>query len=85
MTLGFVLAAQEDVLGDAGEVQGFRLLKPALAAGQGEQRPDEALLLIAQLDQLLAGVTQRFHGRDRVGDRDLEQGTAGSERGPQLV
>jgi hypothetical protein len=42
VALGIAAAAQEDVMGDAGEVQGFRPLKPALAAGQGEYRADEA-------------------------------------------
>jgi hypothetical protein len=46
--LGFGLAGQENVLGDVGEVQGFWVLEPALAVSQGEQRRDEALLLIGQ-------------------------------------
>ena len=73
------------MLGDAGEVQGLRMLEPALAVGQGEQRRDEALLLVAQLHQFLAGRAQRLDGGFRVGDRDLEQGAPGGERGPQLV
>jgi len=83
--LGLGLAGQQDVPGDVGQVQGLRAPEPALAVGQREQGRDQALLLIAELHQLLAGGAQPLDGRFRVGDRDLEQGAAGRERGPQLV
>ncbi len=85
MALGIVLAGRDYLAGDASEVQRFCLRKPALAVGQGEQRRDEALLLSAQFHQFLTGCTQCLHGGFGVGDRDLEQGPPGAERGPQLV
>ena len=53
--LSFVLAGQDHIPGDVGEVQAFQFPDPALAAGQGEQRRYQALLLIAKFDQFLAG------------------------------
>ena len=69
--VSLVLAVQQDVPGDVGEVQACWLVDAALAVGQSEQRGDQALLLVAELDQLLAGCPQGVHGGFWVGDRDL--------------
>jgi len=45
--LGFLVARQDDVPGDFGEVEGFPLLDSLFAACQCEQRLDEAFLLLA--------------------------------------
>jgi hypothetical protein len=49
------------------------------------QRRDEALLPVPQFHELLAGRPQSFHGGFGIGDRDLEQGPPGGQRGAQLV
>ena len=41
--------------GDRGQVERLPLLDAALAGGQGEQRVDQAFLLITQGQHLLAG------------------------------
>src|SRR6202034_786428 len=46
VALGFVLAVPDRFPGDLGEVHGLGLPEPALAAGEGEQRRDEAPLPI---------------------------------------
>jgi hypothetical protein len=51
-----ILAAVLDRLrGDLRQVERFPAFHPALAAGQGEHRLDEAFLLIAEHQQFLAG------------------------------
>ena len=42
--------------GDGGEVDGLAAVEAALAAGEREQRLDQAFLLLADGEQLLAGV-----------------------------
>ena len=63
--------------------------RPAINAAEdfvaaGYPRDVEALL-IAELDQFIAGSPQVLHGGFGVGERDLEQCPPGGERGPQFV
>jgi hypothetical protein len=53
--LGLLVAVQDHVPADVGEIEGFPPFDSALAAGQGEQRLDEAFLLITPLQGRLAG------------------------------
>ncbi len=80
-----LVARRDDVARDLGQVEGLPLLDAALAAGQREQRLDEAFLLVAQGQRLLAGRPQRRRAGVRVGERHLEQGPFRGERGAQLV
>ena len=57
----------------------------ALAAREREQRFDQALLLLADGEQLLAGVPVGLDARVRVAERELEQSALERERRAQLV
>ena len=65
--VGFLAAVHDRLPGDLGEIERLPLVDAALAAGQREQRVDEAFLLIAERQHLLAGRSQRLRGgvRDR--------------------
>src|SRR5258708_6045843 len=82
---GTAATAQEHIPRDVGARQAFQPPNPALAAGQGEQRRDQALLLIAELDQFLAGRPQRLHRGPGAGDAALERRPPAGERGPHPV
>ena len=65
---------------------GSWLAEAALAAREGEQRFDQALLLLADGEQLLAGVPVATSMLGvGVAERELEQGALERERGAQLV
>ena len=49
------LEGVEDVSGDGGEVDRLLVVESSLAAGQGEEGVDQALLFPARLEDLLAG------------------------------
>ena len=71
--------------GDRGEVDGLMAVEAALAAGEREQRFDQALLLLADGEQLLAGVPVGLDAGVGIAERELEQGALERERGAQLV
>src|ERR1035437_6383978 len=71
--------------GDVRQIQGLALAGVGLAAGQGEQRLDEAFLLGVGGEQLLADSPPGAGGARRVGEGDLEQGAFPRQRGAQLV
>ena len=71
--------------GDGGEVDGLTAVEAALAAGEREQRFDQALLLLADGEQLLAGVPVGLDAGVGIAERELEQGALERERGAQLV
>ena len=61
------------------------MVEAALAAGQGEERIDELSLVLARVDGLLAGGSERVEGDGRVGQSHLEEGLAQHQRGAQFV
>ena len=65
------LVAGHDPGGDLGEVERFPVPQAALAGGQREQRVDEAFLLFAEPEHLLAGGPQRFRARGGIGECHL--------------
>ncbi len=71
--------------GDRGEVDGLVAAEAALAAGEREQGFDQAFLLLADGEQLLAGVPVGVDARVGVAERELEQGAFERERGAQFV
>ncbi len=71
--------------GQGRQIERFRLPDAALAAGQGEQRVDQLLLLLAQGQRLGAGRAQFGRRGVRIGQRHLQQGPLRGERGAQLV
>ena len=71
--------------GDVRQVQGLALAGVGFAAGQGEQRLDEAFLLGVGGEQFLADSPPGAGGARRVGEGDLEQGAFPRQRGAQLV
>src|SRR6266496_3540233 len=79
--LGFLVAGQDDGPGDVGEVKGFPPLDSPFAACQCEQRLDEAFLLFAERQRVLAGGSQRLGGGVWIGECHLQQGPLGGERG----
>jgi hypothetical protein len=76
---------EQRVVGDPRQVQGLGVVEAALAAGQGEQRFEQSLLVLAGGQQLLARRSQRLGAGVRVGERDLEQRPLERQRCPQLV
>ena len=71
--------------GDGGQVGGLALAGAGFAAGQGEQRLDEAFLLGVGGEQFPADGLPGAGGGGRVGEGDLEQGAFPGQRGAQLV
>jgi hypothetical protein len=71
--------------GDGGQIEGLPDGGAGLAAGQGEQRLDQALLLGVGGEQLRADGLPGPGRGGRVGPRDLEQGALAGQRGAQLV
>ena len=71
--------------GDGGEVDGLTAVEAALAAGEREERFDQAFLLLADGEELLARVPVGVDAGVRVAERELEQGALERERGAQLV
>ena len=61
------------------------MVEAALAAGQGEEGVDELRLVLARVDGLLAGGSERVEGDVGVGQSYLEEGLAEHERGAQFV
>jgi hypothetical protein len=57
-----VLVGLDDVAGDLGEVEGFVVLEVLLAAGEGEQRFDQLLVVGAGVEDVLVGGFQRVEG-----------------------
>jgi hypothetical protein len=58
LAFGFLLAAENDALGQLAEIEGFPALDTPLAGREREQRVDQPLLLGAELQRLLAGGSQ---------------------------
>src|SRR5689334_9063046 len=71
--------------GDGRQVEGLGLAGPGFAAGQGEQRLDEAFLLGVGGEQVLADGLPGGGGGGGVGEGDLEQGAFPGQGGAQLV
>ncbi|HEX6450049.1 MAG TPA: hypothetical protein VF060_11365 [Trebonia sp.] len=71
--------------GDSRQVQGLALARASFAAGQCEQRLDEAFLLGVGGEQFPADVSPRAHGGRGVGESDLEQGPFAGQRGAQFM
>ncbi len=82
---GLGAALLGDLAGQLGQVERFPLLHAALAAGQGQQRLDQAFLLIAHDQGFLAGGAERRGGGIGIGQRHLQQGPFGGQRGAQLM
>ena len=61
------------------------VLKAALAAGQGEQRLDELLLLVSGFQARPAGRAQRVEGQRGIGEGHLERGTGQGQWCAQFV
>jgi hypothetical protein len=70
---------------DGGEVDGLVVVEAALAAGEREQRFDQTFLLLADGEQLLAGVPVGLDAGVGIAEGELEQGALEGERGAQLV
>src|SRR5262249_59080813 len=76
---------REDLTGDGRQVDGLALANAALAAGQGEQRLDEAFLLGVGGEHLRGDTAPGFGGGGGVIQRDLQQGALPGEGGAQFV
>src|SRR6266545_3725613 len=61
--------------------KGSRCSIPLFAGCQGEQRLDEAFLLLAERQDVLAGGSQPLGGGVWIGECHLQQGPLGGERG----
>jgi len=83
--VGVRLAARHHQGGDLGEVERLAVSQAGLAVGQREQRVDEAFLLLAELEQLLAGGPQRFRAGGGIGECHLQDGPLGGEGRAQLM
>ena len=70
---------------DRGEVDGLLAVEAALAAGEREQRFDQTFLLLADGEELLAGVPVGVDAGVGIAEGELEQGALEGERGAQLV
>jgi hypothetical protein len=71
--------------GDGGQVGGLAFAGAGFAAGQGEQRLDEAFLLGVGGEQFPADGLPGAGGGGRVGEGDLQQGAFPGQGGAQLV
>ena len=71
--------------GDGGEVDRLAAVEAALAAGEGEQRLDQAFLLLADGEQLLARVPVGVDAGVGIAESELEQGALEGEGRAQLV
>src|SRR5262249_50954601 len=78
-------AGPQDLPGDGCQVDGLALAEAALAAGQGEQRLDEAFLLGVGGEHLPRDTAPGFGGGGGVIQRDLQHGALPGEGGAQLV
>ena len=79
------MAGGHDGADHVAQVESFLPVETALAAGQGEQRLDEPLLLIPCGQHPLAGAPQGRDGGLRVGQRHLRHGALPRQRGAQFV
>ncbi len=70
---------------DGGEVDELVVVEAALAAGEREQRFDQTFLLLADREQLLAGVPVGLDAGVRIAESELEQRALERERRAQLV
>src|SRR5580693_3660602 len=75
----------QGVVDDGPEVDGFSMVETTLAASQGQERVDELGLVLARIDGLLAGSSERVEADVRVGQGYLKERLAEHERGAQLV
>jgi len=71
--------------GDGREIDGFVVIGPGFAVGEGEERLDETRLLVARGEQLVARGSPPLGARLRAREGDLEQGALRGERRPKLV
>jgi hypothetical protein len=74
---GLGAALLGDLAGQLGQVERLPLLHAALAAGQGQQRFDQAFLLVAHDQGVPAGRAERLGGSAGIGQRHLQQGPLG--------
>jgi hypothetical protein len=65
---GQLSASRDHRAGQRGEVEWLQLVDASFAAGQREQRVDEAFLLLAEEEHLRAGRAERLGAGVRVGD-----------------
>jgi hypothetical protein len=75
----------QDRAGDGRQVHGLALAEAALAAGQGEQRLDEAFLLGVGGEYFPGGGAPRLGGGAGVVESDLQHGALSGDGGAQLV
>src|SRR5262249_38712241 len=80
-----VIDGRRGCAGDRGEVDRLAAVKASLAAGKGEERLDQALLLLADGQELLAGVPVGVDAGLGIAEGELEQRALERERGAQLV
>ena len=83
--LGFGPPGQHHLASQGGEIDGLAAVKPALAAGQCEQRLDQPFLLFAGREQPRAQVPQPACRWLRVGKGDLDQRPLPGQRRAQLM
>ena len=74
-----------DLGGHLAQVDRGTLLEPALAAGERQQRLDQALLLLARGEHAPARLAQRLDRRIGIAERHLDQRALERDRRPQLV
>ena len=79
------LLGVEDFADDGGEVNGFFVVEASLAAGEGEQRFDQAFLFSPRVQEVPADGPQRVEGDVGIGKRDLKHGSVDGEGGAQLM
>jgi len=79
------VACRQHFTGDCCEVDCLALFEAPLAAGQGNQCLDEALLLGVGGEDVPGGVPPHACGGAGVVERDLQHGALAGERGTQFV
>src|SRR5580704_15142048 len=72
-------ALRQGLAGDFREVEGLLLIEAAFAAGEGEERVDETLLVYTRDEELFADAAEGVEGSAGVGEGDLEQGALHGE------
>ena len=75
----------EGFLDGSRKVDGFSMVEAALAAGQGEKGIDELCLILADVDNLLAGGSKRIEGDVWISQSYLEERLAEHEGSAQFM
>ena len=75
----------EHIAGDRGQVDPLAGVDAALSVGQGQERVDQLLLLLALLEHLPAGRPERPDRCSRVAEDHLEQRSNRGQRRAELV